>query len=121
MGIYQKWLSRQARERKGKIKVNFIQISRSTISVSAETLLVDLYILYTDEHGGRVLYISTDYVFDGTKPPYKADDEPGPVNLYGQLKLEGEQAVLKVMTLGRRYHPCKNKNWDECFGMLLKP
>ena len=52
--------------------------------------------LYEDEHGGRVLYISTDYVFDGTKPPYKADDTPSPVNLYGQLKLEGEQAVLRV-------------------------
>ena len=50
----------------------------------------------SDEHGGRVLYISTDYVFDGTAPPYKADDKPNPVNIYGQLKLEGEESVLKV-------------------------
>ena len=50
----------------------------------------------SDEHGGRVLYISTDYVFDGKAPPYKADDKPNPVNIYGQLKLEGEGSVLKV-------------------------
>ena len=55
-----------------------------------------LFFFLPDEHGGRGLYISTDYVFDGTAPPYKTDDKPNPVNLYGQLKLEGEQSVLKV-------------------------
>ena len=55
-----------------------------------------LWLSSTVEHGGRVLYISTDYVFDGAAPPYKTDDEPNPVNIYGQLKLEGEESVLKV-------------------------
>ena len=36
------------------------------------------------------IYISTDYVFDGTKPPYKIDDEPNPLNKYGISKLFGE-------------------------------
>ncbi|KAI1414379.1 NAD(P)-binding protein [Hypoxylon sp. FL1857] len=43
-----------------------------------------------------LIYISTDYVFPG-KPgdaPYEADAEPHPTNLYGQTKLDGEQAVL---------------------------
>lgn len=43
-----------------------------------------------------VLYISTDYVFDGDNPPYKEDATPNPLNYYGQTKLEGEQATIKV-------------------------
>lgn len=45
-------------------------------------------------HDIRMLYVSTDYVFSGTKSqPYKPDDEPDPINAYGESKLGGEQAV----------------------------
>ncbi|WP_346839113.1 SDR family oxidoreductase [Microbulbifer sp. SAOS-129_SWC] len=44
--------------------------------------------------GAQLVYISTDYVFDGTAPPYSADDTPNPVNFYGRSKLAGERAVL---------------------------
>ncbi len=47
-----------------------------------------------DECGAWVLYLSTDYVFDGTAPPYDIGDEPNPVNVYGKTKLEGERALL---------------------------
>jgi dTDP-4-dehydrorhamnose reductase len=41
--------------------------------------------------GARVIYLSTDYVFDGTKPsPYVETDEPNPVSVYGRSKYEGE-------------------------------
>lgn len=42
-----------------------------------------------------LLYISTDYVFDGRNPPYGEDDAPNPLNLYGKSKLEGEREVLR--------------------------
>ena len=45
--------------------------------------------------GARLFHVSTDYVFDGSKrTPYLEDDATGPINVYGQSKLEGEQQVL---------------------------
>lgn len=46
----------------------------------------------------KMLYISTDYVFDGTKEGfYEVDDMPNPINVYGRTKLLGEQAVQKIL------------------------
>lgn len=45
--------------------------------------------------GVRLVHISTDAVFDGTKDgPYSEDDRPNPLSVYARTKLEGEQAVL---------------------------
>jgi len=46
------------------------------------------------ETGARAVYVSTDYVFDGTKgEAYGEDDRPDPVNVYGLSKEAGERAV----------------------------
>ena len=44
-------------------------------------------------YGLPLLYISTDYVFDGKKGNYKEDDTPAPFNYYGLSKLLGEMIV----------------------------
>lgn len=45
--------------------------------------------------GARLIYVSTDYVFDGTATvPYTEQDAPNPINAYGMSKWLGEQAVL---------------------------
>ncbi len=49
------------------------------------------------EAGARIIYISTDFVFDGRKKkPYKESDTPEPVNIYGRSKLDGERHVTEI-------------------------
>jgi len=43
----------------------------------------------------KILYVSTDYVFDGEKGYYAEEDEPNPVNYYGLTKLKGEEFLEK--------------------------
>lgn len=45
--------------------------------------------------GASVIQVSTDYVFDGSKPiPYLETDRPSPIGAYGRSKLEGEYRVV---------------------------
>ena len=43
-----------------------------------------------------MIYISTDYVFDGKNPPYDESDDPNPLNFYGKSKLDGERVALET-------------------------
>ena len=46
--------------------------------------------------GAKIVYLSTDYVFDGTKDGlYEPDDEVNPKSVYGKTKFEGEEEVRK--------------------------
>jgi len=46
--------------------------------------------------GAKLVYISTDYVFDGKYGPYSEDDAPSPINYYGTTKLEAEKITAAI-------------------------
>jgi dTDP-4-dehydrorhamnose reductase len=50
------------------------------------------------ELDAKMLYISTDYVFDGkSDKPYELTDQPNPLNYYGETKYQGEQLIQKEL------------------------
>lgn len=54
-----------------------------------------------EDAGVRLVMISTDYVFSGDQErPYREDDAPGPISVYGWSKLMGEEAVLAMGARG---------------------
>lgn len=62
------------------------------INVEATKILTDL----CKKYNSKLIYISTDYVFDGRKDGlYEIDDKTNPVNIYGMTKLIGEEIVSK--------------------------
>lgn len=51
----------------------------------------------TKKTGAWLVHYSTDYVFDGNRPGwYAEDDTPAPLSVYGATKLEGEQVIRQV-------------------------
>jgi dTDP-4-dehydrorhamnose reductase len=65
-----------------------------------------------EEYNSRMVLISTDYVFDGSKGSYAEEDEPNPLNIYGKYKLESERRIAKHVS---RYTIIRTTNvfgWD---------
>ncbi len=48
------------------------------------------------ETGTRLIFCSSDTIFDGEHAPYDEDALPGPVNLYGETKVEAERLVARL-------------------------
>lgn len=78
--------------------------------------------------GARMLYTSTDAVFDGTKGFYREDDPPTPPNWYGQTKARAEAEIRKILpesaivrlslVLGRSESPGGNSYLDKVMANL---
>jgi dTDP-4-dehydrorhamnose reductase len=55
--------------------------------------------LVSDELSVPMVYISTDYVFNGAKAsPYLEGDRPDPLNVYGESKLAGEKWIRRLLS-----------------------
>lgn len=49
----------------------------------------------SEKYNTKIIFLSSDYVFDGNKGNYTENDNPNPINYYGQTKLEAEKIVLR--------------------------
>lgn len=61
------------------------------VNVSATRFLVDSL----KEIAAKIIYLSTDFIFDGRSGPYDEQAEPNPVNYYGSTKVQAEKAVME--------------------------
>ena len=61
------------------------------INVNGTKNIVEL----TKRAGAKLIYVSTDAVFDGVKGNYNEEDSPNPINIYGKTKHEGEKICMK--------------------------
>jgi dTDP-4-dehydrorhamnose reductase len=61
--------------------------------------------------GSKFVFVSTDYVFDGGRGPYSEKDVPGPINVYGQSKLEGERAATEACSRCAVVRPSVVYSW----------
>ena len=62
--------------------------------------------------GTHLIYVSTNAVFDGTKPPYKENDPLRPVNKYGRIKVECERLVAETQASFTIMRPILMYGWN---------
>jgi dTDP-4-dehydrorhamnose reductase len=84
--------------------------------------------LVTRDLEAKLLHVSTDYVFDGSKAsPYVEDDRPAPLNVYGNTKLAGEALISEtsdkyfIVRTSALYgkSPCRAKGGRNFVDMML--
>ncbi|HMC97699.1 MAG TPA: sugar nucleotide-binding protein, partial [Flavobacteriales bacterium] len=46
--------------------------------------------------GSHFIFLSTDFIFDGENGPYREEDAPQPLSIYGQSKLDAENVVINA-------------------------
>lgn len=69
--------------------------------------------------GARVVYVSTDYVFDGrASRPYREWDPPNPLSVYGSSKLGGERELHPGDTVVRTSWVCSSRGRNFVLTML---
>mmetsp|Transcript_53913 Transcript_53913/g.96528 ORF Transcript_53913/g.96528 Transcript_53913/m.96528 type:complete len:393 (+) Transcript_53913:114-1292(+) len=82
------------------------------------------------QHNAWLIYLSTNYIFDGKAAPYKEDAVPCPVNVYGQSKLDGEKvlaeahpgaAILRVPLLYGPVEKLEETSVTGLMNILVKP
>lgn len=52
----------------------------------------------SEKHQTHLIHLSTDFIFDGEKGPYKEEDKPNPLSYYGESKYEAEKLVQQTKT-----------------------
>lgn len=67
----------------------------SAMAINVPDALLSWLSSFTGTDIPLLIHLSTDQVYEGTKPFYNEDDEAKPANMYGRSKLEGEQSIMR--------------------------
>lgn len=68
-----------------------------------------------EEFGSKFIHISSNAIYDGNRAPYREEDNPSPVNFYGQIKLEGEVITKKANVAWAIVRPILMYGWNYSF------
>ncbi len=68
----------------------------------------------------KLIYISTDFVFDGSNPPYFEDSIPHPLSAYAKSKYQGEQIVKDTAMIVRIAYPYRTSFPKSDFARTIK-
>jgi dTDP-4-dehydrorhamnose reductase len=72
--------------------------SEPELAMAINAVAPEAFAQTLSEVGGRLLQVSTDFVFNGTQAhPYHPDQTVDPINVYGTTKAEGERLVQKAL------------------------
>jgi len=72
--------------------------SESELAKKINTDATEILAKEAEKNNIFLMYMSTDYVFDGKIGMKKEEDEPNPINVYGKTKLDGEKILKKINT-----------------------
>ncbi|MEP7236113.1 MAG: NAD(P)-dependent oxidoreductase, partial [Ignavibacteriota bacterium] len=76
----------------GMVDVDLAELERET-AWKTNVRSVEYLIEAARKTDGRIVHISSDYIFDGLKTPYSESSSPNPLNYYGRTKLASENAL----------------------------
>ena len=71
-----------------------VDFCESNSNLAAEVNINGVKNIY-DSFDGKIIHLSTDYVFDGLNGPYFEEDQVNPISIYGKTKLKSEKIILK--------------------------
>jgi dTDP-4-dehydrorhamnose reductase len=70
----------------------------STISFKSNVETTSLLCDLAQQTYAKLVFISTDYIFNGTSGPYTEESKPDPLNVYGRHKLEAERVIAEKLS-----------------------
>ncbi|UYV80676.1 MAT2B [Cordylochernes scorpioides] len=83
-----------AERRPNKVEEDLEQSHRLNVDSSAHIAAL------AKESKAGLIFISTDYAFDGSNPPYAEDAPPNPINTYGKTKVAAEKVIIETYPEG---------------------
>ena len=66
------------------------------VAAAVNATATETIVRLCQRHDARLVFVSTEYVFDGLNGPYRENDPPSPNTRYGRTKFEAEQAVAAL-------------------------